>query len=69
MAGACCDKCASRARPNYGAKEMQSFYGEFQDWLSDPFDGDMDALGWFLMIGLVLASLFAWSTIINKIAE
>lgn len=48
---------------------MQSFYGEFQDWLSDPFDGDMDALGWFLMIGLVLASLFAWSTIINKIAE
>jgi hypothetical protein len=37
------------------------------DWANDPFDPDMNAAGWFLIIGLVLVSLFVWSRIVRLI--
>lgn len=48
---------------------MQGFADKFSDWLDDPFQGDMDAVGWFLLVGLIMCSIFVWSQIINKIAE
>lgn len=37
------------------------------DWAANPFDSDMDVVGWFLIVGLVLISLFVWSRIIRLI--
>lgn len=48
---------------------MANFGQLFSEWLNDPFKGDMDAAGWFLLVGLIMVSIFVWSQIINKIAE
>lgn len=47
---------------------MQTFPQKFAAWLDDPFNGEMDAVGWFLMVGLVMCSIFVWTQIINQIA-
>jgi hypothetical protein len=35
----------------------------FTAWVKKPFSGDMDALHWFLFLGLVLVAVFLWSRI------
>lgn len=48
---------------------MGNFGSKFSAWLDEPFSEGMDAVGWFLLVGLILASIFVWSLIINQIAE
>jgi hypothetical protein len=38
-------------------------FGQITGWIKRPFTGDMDALHWFLFLGLVLCSAFLWSRI------
>lgn len=39
----------------------------FSAWLRRPFSGDMDAVHWFLFLGLILIAVFLWSRIMHYI--
>lgn len=41
----------------------------FKDWASRPFATDMDALGWFLFLGLVILLLAVWAVILKHLQE
>lgn len=43
-------------------------FDNFAEWLKNPAR-EMSAFNWFLLVGLVMLSVWAWSTIIRKIAE
>lgn len=45
------------------------FWERFTEWLGRPYNEDMDALGWFLFIGLLALIFAAWGSIIRKVAE
>lgn len=38
-------------------------------WFERPFSNDMDATGWALFVGFILALIVAWNYIINEIAD
>ena len=39
----------------------------FQSWLQSPFQGSMDALHWFLFIGLIIVSFVLWGMVMKVI--
>ncbi|MDE2102813.1 MAG: hypothetical protein KGL39_36550 [Patescibacteria group bacterium] len=42
---------------------------KFQEWAASPFDPEMDALHWFLFLGLLLVIMIAWRIILKTITE
>lgn len=54
-------------------EEMQSkrVMGHFMDFMNAPFRGasDMDAIDWFMFIGLILIIMILWNIILKHIAE
>jgi hypothetical protein len=48
----------------------KTFGSRFSDFLAAPFRGaDMDAMDWFLFLGLLLTFFIAWAYILNHIKE
>ena len=47
---------------------MNGVLSSFVDWAKQPYSENMDVLGWFLFIGLLLLIMVAWRAVINKIA-
>lgn len=41
--------------------------GQFQAWLAKPFDQSMDALHWFLFIGLVIVAVILWAMVLRTV--
>ncbi len=41
--------------------------GKYQAWLARPFQADMDALHWFLFIGLVIVVFILWGLVLRTI--
>lgn len=41
----------------------------FKDWLGRPFDTEMDALGWFLFLGLLIVLSAMWAVILKHLKE
>lgn len=39
----------------------------FAAWMRRPFSGDMDAVHWFLFLGLILIAVFLWSRIMHYV--
>jgi hypothetical protein len=39
----------------------------FQSWLAAPFKSDMDALHWFLFIGLICVAFILWHMILKVV--
>lgn len=46
---------------------VQNFLSDVKRWASQPYDKDGSTLDWFLFIGLVLASIYLWTRVINLI--
>lgn len=42
---------------------------DFKRFVNRPFSSDMDALGWFLFFGLLIAISIAWGFILKHISE
>ena len=42
---------------------------EFKAWLQEPFQTDMDALHWFLFVGLFIAISVIWGIILRHLKE
>lgn len=40
---------------------------QFRQWLNQPFQGNMDALHWFLFFGLIIVSFILWHMILKII--
>jgi hypothetical protein len=38
-------------------------------WLSQPFSADMPAARWFLFVGFLIVTLWAWRTIMAQVSE
>lgn len=41
----------------------------FKDWLHKPFDEDMDAVHWFLFLGLLIAISILWGLALRTVAN
>lgn len=39
-------------------------WSEFKDWLKEPYRGDMDAIHWFMFIGLLMIAILGWRFIL-----
>lgn len=48
---------------------MDALYTRLRDMLARPFNEDGDALSWFLFLGLVVISLFAWTRILKHMIQ
>lgn len=42
---------------------------KLKDWYRKPFNSDMDATGWFLFFGLLIAISVLWGLVIREIKE
>lgn len=42
-------------------------FQQIVDWAEKPFDPNMSVTGWFLIVGLILLSLFVWSRVVRLI--
>lgn len=41
----------------------------FKEFLHKPYDNDMDALGWFLFLGLLIVLTAMWGLILRHLQE
>jgi hypothetical protein len=48
---------------------MGSIVDDFKAWLSRPFSPDMDALHWFLFLGLLIVLMGLWRVILVHVTE
>jgi hypothetical protein len=44
-------------------------WNKFTDWLSQPFDAEMDTLHWFLFLGLLIVLMAGWRIILTHTLE
>jgi len=65
-----CSKCEARRRALISeAENVTDFFNRFVAWVKRPYDSDMSALDWFLLVGLVVVAVFAWRSILNKVLD
>ena len=48
---------------------MNEFLDRFGGWLSQPFQRDMDVLGWALFVGLIVILLILWNNVLARITN
>jgi hypothetical protein len=48
---------------------MDAVKAKLSEWYGQPFRSDMDALGWFAFIGLLIAISVLWHIVLGHIAK
>jgi hypothetical protein len=46
---------------------VSTFLDDSKRWIKQPYNPNGTAVDWFLFIGLMLACVFLWSRVINRI--